>query len=103
MIGPANPARPGEVILLYSTGLGQVAPPLASGALAPVEPPSHTNPARVTIGGIEADVISSIAAPGFAGLYEAAVVVPDGVASGNAPVVLSVGGASSPPVNLAVQ
>lgn len=103
LIGPDNPARAGDVILLYSTGLGQTTPPLATGALAPVEPAGNTRPAEVTIGGREAEVIHSIAAPGFAGLYQTAVVVPSGVAPGNAPVVLTVGGASSEPMNLPVQ
>ncbi|HWQ53195.1 MAG TPA: CHRD domain-containing protein [Bryobacteraceae bacterium] len=103
LIGPANPAFAGDIVLLYSTGLGQVTPALQTGALAAVSPIANTRPATVTIGGRNAEVIHSIAAPGFAGLYQTAVRVPQGVKPGNAPVVLSVAGADSAPVNLRVQ
>jgi uncharacterized protein (TIGR03437 family) len=56
----------------------------------------------VTIGGKDAAVVYSIATPGFAGLYQTAVRVPDGV-SGSSALVLKIGAASSNSVNLAVQ
>jgi uncharacterized protein (TIGR03437 family) len=36
-VTPSNPARPGEVIIVYATGLGQVSSPVASG-VAPTGP-----------------------------------------------------------------
>jgi uncharacterized protein (TIGR03437 family) len=62
------------------------------------------NPVTVTIGGLDAAVQFAGLAPGFAGLYQLNVVVPGGVAAGDAvPVVVSVAGQASPPVTLAVQ
>ena len=103
LVGPGNAAAAGEVILLYSTGLGQTTPALPTGALAGADPVANTRPATVTIGGRSAQVIYSIAAPGFAGLYQTAVRVPEGLTAGNAAVVLSSGGASSSPVSIPVR
>ena len=40
----ARPARPGEIIELYGTGLGAVQTPVASGAIAPLQAISITEP-----------------------------------------------------------
>ena len=47
-----------------------------------------TAAATVTIGGQNANVVYSIASPGFPGLYQVAVTMPSGVPPGNAPVIL---------------
>ena len=36
VVADARPARPGEIVELYATGLGTVQPPVASGTIAPV-------------------------------------------------------------------
>jgi uncharacterized protein (TIGR03437 family) len=51
--------------------------------------------ANVTIGAVKAKVSFSGLAPGFVGLYQVNAVVPAGLASGNQPVVITVGGAKS--------
>jgi uncharacterized protein (TIGR03437 family) len=57
----------------------------------------------VTIGGRNADVSFSGLAPGFVGLYQVNVKVPDGAAPGNAvPVVLTIGGATSNTATIAI-
>ena len=94
---------PGELVILYATGLGQVAPAVATGAL-PAGASSTVAPVTLTIGGI-----SFI--PDFAGLAGCCVGlnqinarVPAGVSSGNAvPVVLNIGGKSSNTATIAVQ
>jgi uncharacterized protein (TIGR03437 family) len=103
LVSASNPAQAGDILVIYSTGLGLTTPPLATGALAPSDPLANSATARVTIGGQNAEVVYSIAAPGFVGLYQTAVRMPSGVAAGNAPVVLSIGGASSNSVTIAVQ
>ena len=85
----ASPARAGEVILLYASGLGVVNPALQTGALAASA--SVVGNVTVTIGGQAATVQYAGTAPGFAGLYQLNVVVPSG-ASGDALVVVSVDG-----------
>jgi uncharacterized protein (TIGR03437 family) len=99
-----NPAKVGEAVVIYSTGLGQVTPAASTGVL--LVPPgtafNNTVPVTVTIGTQPATVIYSIASPGFVGLYQTAVTVPSGV-TGTVPVVLKVGAVSSNTVNMVVQ
>ena len=60
--------------------------------------------AAVTIGGVSAPAIFSGLSPGFVGLYQVNVQVPLNAPVGNAvPVVLSIGGAASNTVTIAVQ
>jgi uncharacterized protein (TIGR03437 family) len=89
-------------VLVYSTGLGLTTPALATGAVVPAAMLARTGDVAATVGGQNAMVIYSVASPGYAGLYQSAVVVPQGV-TGNAPVVLQVGGVRSNSVNIAVQ
>jgi uncharacterized protein (TIGR03437 family) len=58
--------------------------------------------ARVTIGGVNAPVSFSSLAPGFVGLYQVNAEVPSGLATGNQPVILSIGANSSNSVLLPV-
>jgi uncharacterized protein (TIGR03437 family) len=102
-----NRARAADIILVYSTGLGATTPALSSGQITPLPGTAgtfyNTGAATVTVGGREARVIYSLASPGFGGLYQTAFEVPTGVAAGNVPVVLRVGGVASNSVNIAVQ
>lgn len=101
----ARPARRGEYISIYCSGLGDVTNRPASGAPARPEPLSMTrNTPTVTIGGITANVVFSGLAPGFVGLYQVNAQVPDTVTSGSAvPVVINIGGVASNTVTIAVQ
>ena len=99
-----NPATAGDTILIYSTGLGQTTPTSQTGSLQPSDSGlKNTVDVMVSIGGVPAKVVYSIASPGFAGLYQTAATVPSGVTPGTAKVVLSIGNASSNAVNLAVK
>ncbi len=101
----ARPARKGEFLTIYCTGLGDVTNRPASGAAARGDPLSTTRTTpTVTIGGLSATVSFSGLSPGFVGLYQVNVQVPDSAPTGDAvPVVLSIGGATSNTVTLAVQ
>ena len=106
LVQQGTPASAGDTIVIYCTGLGAVTPPVKEGTPAPTTPPLSTtvNPVTVTIGGQQAPVAFSGLAPGYAGLYQINVVVPSGVATGDAvPVVLSIAGQTSPPVTIAVK
>jgi uncharacterized protein (TIGR03437 family) len=89
-----EPAHPGEYISIYCTGLGDVTNRPADGAPVPPGPPySETliTPA-VTIGRVPAVVQFSGLAPGYAGLYQVNVLVPENTPLGaSVPVTLSVG------------
>jgi uncharacterized protein (TIGR03437 family) len=109
LVDSNNPATAGTTtILIYCTGLGAVsANQPATGAAASLNAgelaPTSTTP-TVTIGGLTANVSFSGLAPGFVGLYQVNALVPAGVAAGSAvPVVISMGGATSNTVTVAVQ
>jgi uncharacterized protein (TIGR03437 family) len=106
VVTASNPARVGEVVLVYATSLGDVAPPVAAGAAAPVSPLSWTvKPVTAQIGGVGAPVQFAGLAPGFAGLYQVNVLVPQ-VPAGTQSVVIAetaAGISSSPPVQIPVR
>ena len=93
--------KAGETVLIYCPGLGAVNSPPSSGAAASGQ--TTVAAATVKIGGVSGSVGFSGLAPDFVGLNQVNFVVPAGVKSGNQPVVLTVGGASSPPVMVPVQ
>jgi uncharacterized protein (TIGR03437 family) len=96
-----NPAQPGELVILYATGLGQVTPAVPTGALPAGA--SNTVGVTLTIGGI--NVIPDFAGLSgcCVGLNQINVRVPAGVGSGSAvPVVLNIGGKSSNTATIAV-
>ncbi len=88
------PAKAGDVLVIYTVGLGPVNPPLKSGDPAPLtflEPITGT--AAVTIGGVPAVVQFAGLTPAYSGLYQVNVVVPGGVTAGNqVPVTVAVNG-----------
>jgi len=101
----SHPAHAGDIGVIYCTGLGTVTGGVPAGSASPSSPPATTtNAVTVTVGGQPAQVQFSGLTPGYAGLYQINVVIPAGVASGNAlPVVVREGGRSSAPAVIAVQ
>lgn len=87
LVGPTSlgpqyaPALPGDVITLYVTGLGLTNTPFAPGQLPPSDASGVASaaPVAVLIDGIQATVTYAGSAPGFAGLYQINVVVPETV------------------------
>jgi uncharacterized protein (TIGR03437 family) len=97
----ANPAKPGETVLIYCTGLGAVSSPPADGASGNGE--VTVNLPTVTIGGAKAIVSFSGLAPGFVGLYQVNAEVPTNLKSGDQAVTVEVSGTSSNSVLLPVE
>jgi uncharacterized protein (TIGR03437 family) len=90
LVTPSSPAVPGEVVIIYSTGLGSVTPPVKSGEPAPFGLLSETDAVpTVMIGGWNAELLFSGLTPGFVGLYQLNVRVPATAQSGDADVILS--------------
>jgi uncharacterized protein (TIGR03437 family) len=92
-----TPAKPGDVIILWGTGMGPTNPAAPVGSVtSPTVLYSVTNSVTVTVGGAPAQVFGAALAPGFVGLYQVAIQVPDSAPNGDLPVVVTVGGAQSP-------
>ncbi len=102
MVNQGNAAAAGDTLVFYTTGMGQTTGPLSTGQSIPAGPPYFYTPTvTVTIGGANAPVIYSIAAPPYvAGLYQMAVTVPSGLAPGEQPVVATSGGKQSNTVTI---
>jgi len=86
-----RPAIPGEVIVLYATGLGDTSPSYPDGQIIQQPLPVVPLP-QVTLGGVNAQV--QYAGIIYAGVYQLNIVVPQ-VPAGDAALVLTVGGISS--------
>jgi uncharacterized protein (TIGR03437 family) len=100
----ANPAAAGSVVSLFGTGEGLAAPFMIAGDLSISTP--YSVPAAsvsVAIGGQAAQVTYAGAAPLMPiGVLQVNVKVPAGI-SGNAPVMVDIGGNLAPAISLAVR
>ena len=98
-------AKRGEFVSLYCTGLGAVRNRPALGAPSPSNPLAATTTTPIVkVGGVDANVSFSGLAPGYVGLYQVNVQIPDSAPSGDAvPVTLSIGGVAANTVTIAVQ
>jgi uncharacterized protein (TIGR03437 family) len=87
----ANPAAAGSFVSVYLTGLGEVSPPVPSGRAAQVSPLSQVIALPgAEVGGQEAAVLFMGLAPGYVGLGQSNIGLPEG-ASGKVGVRLAVG------------
>jgi uncharacterized protein (TIGR03437 family) len=103
--GASNPAAPGTTIQLWGTGGGVTIPPSTDGALNPMTTTGALAlTTTATVGGQPATVTYAGPAPGFVGgIIQVNLTIPSGTASGNIPVVVTVGTAASETVTVAVQ
>jgi len=107
VITSSAPAHSGDVVILYATGLGAVAPSTFSGELAEYASPIvNLGSLKVLVNGAALDpsaILYAGLSPGSAGLYQINIVLP--LNSGTNPQVLvSISGqASAPACQLAVQ
>ncbi|HEX5228688.1 MAG TPA: hypothetical protein VFW44_13305 [Bryobacteraceae bacterium] len=90
-------AKPGDVLVLWGTGFGPTTPAALVGYLTPSDQTYSTSTLpKVTIDNVSAKVYGAALAPGFAGLYQVAIQVPETLGNGEWPLVATVGGVSSP-------
>ena len=76
----AHPAAAGEVLEVYSLGLGLTTPRVEAGVASPFAT-ADVKP-RVRIGAVEAEVIFAGLVPGLAGVYQVNIKVPTGLSPG---------------------
>jgi uncharacterized protein (TIGR03437 family) len=87
-----TPARPGEVIILWGTGLGPSTPATPAGQLVTQVAPL-ANQVTVFIGGVQA--AAQWAGISGAGLWQINVQLPNSLPDGDASVIAQVGGAQT--------
>ena len=72
-----NPAKCGEVVMIWATGFGQTEPPGRDGAINEEPLPRPVLPVTATVGGLPADVLFAGGAPGMvAGVTQVNVRIP---------------------------
>jgi len=99
--------KAGAVATVYFTGAGEISPTLKT-AYAPTSVASSlaylpVQGVQVTVGGVPAFVLSTHLAVNEFGTMQVSFVVPDSLASGAQPVVVTVGKSASKPTNITVQ
>ncbi|HLK50705.1 MAG TPA: hypothetical protein VKT49_21340 [Bryobacteraceae bacterium] len=107
IVGPAGalpgtivaPARPGDYVSLYLTGLGLTDPAFPPGLLANQAAPL-AQPVSISLNGMPLPtgaLLYAGAAPGFAGLSQVNIRIPAGAPAGNLSIALSTNGTTTPP------
>ena len=101
LVSPASPARIGEYVTIYMVGLGPVDGSIAAGDPAPGQPPLTTlYPVEVRIGAASLTPSFAGLAPGFAGLYQVNVKIPEALPAGIHALSVVASGIGSEPVSL---
>ena len=104
---PTASAAPGQEIAFYITGAGAVTPAISDGAAPPsstalADLPAPAQKVTVTIGGAQAAIDFAGIPWALVGVTQINVTVPDGIAAGAQPVVVTVGGIASPPATIMI-
>ncbi len=93
---PSNPARRGDIVILYGTGEGQTSPAGITGLIANSVYPKPIGGVSVSVGGVEAEVLYAGAVPGVVGgEFQINIRVPINLSAGNPAVVVRIGSAQS--------
>ena len=105
LVDQNSPAKAGDTLVIYCSGLGAVNPSLIAGTATPLTFLTTTvNTLTATIGGNPAVVNFSGLTPGSTGLYQVNAVVPAGLPNSNTTSLqLTISGQDSPVVTLAVR
>jgi uncharacterized protein (TIGR03437 family) len=92
LVDAAHPAQPGETILIYGTGFGPTNPPVPTDQLVTTAEPL-ANSVQFSIGDV--NVTPTFAGLVEAGLYQFNVVIPTGLANGDAALTAAISGAQT--------
>jgi uncharacterized protein (TIGR03437 family) len=90
LVTASNPARPGEVIIVYATGLGKVSPAMASGVAATGA--AAAKPSACAGAFVPSTLGSALYAgltPGFVGLYQLNIQLPQDLPAGSTQVSIT--------------
>ena len=105
---PQSTVKAGGTATLYFTGDGDVTPAQITGTTpSPLTSvtslPKSRLPVSITVGGVPAFIQFYALPSGLVGVSQVTFTIPGSVKPGVQPVVVTVGGVASPPVNLTVQ
>jgi uncharacterized protein (TIGR03437 family) len=104
LVTAGRPLRRGDYGYFYVTGLGAVDNQPLTGRGGPRGPLAMVRaPVAVTLGGVPCDVLFAGLAPDLAAVYQVNFRVGQAVASGAVDLVVSSGGASSPPAKVFIE
>ena len=99
--GNPNQIKRGDVISILAVGLGATNPPAVTGAQpTPGTLANCVTKPEVRVAGVAVVPDFCGLAPGTVGVYQVNFKIPDGVASGKQSLLLTIGGISSPAVNI---
>ena len=91
-----EPAKAGETVTVFMTGLGVTEPRFEPGEI-PTVAARTTLPVSVQVGGVAVEAIYAGVTPSYTGLYQVSFTLPAGTAAGNAALQVTVGGAETTP------
>ena len=109
---PSHPVTAGDIVVIYTIGLGPTSPVVPSGTASPTSPLAVIDPTTVQACFGNNSPFSPAPCvnpqfvgltPAFVGLYQINLAIPQGLASGNVPFSFTVNGVPSDVVQLAVQ
>jgi uncharacterized protein (TIGR03437 family) len=104
VVNAANPAVPGETVVVYLTGMGAVTPTITDGTASTGTPLNKTPIPTVYVAVQQVSVSFSGLAPGYPGLYQLNVMLPTSLSStGNLPLAISTANAFHDQVYIPVQ
>jgi uncharacterized protein (TIGR03437 family) len=95
LVSGSHPAKTGDVLVIYATGLGAVDHPPVEGGIPGVLAKTIATP-KVLFGGVAGEVLFSGLSPQFVGVNQLNVQVPTGVKAGSAvPLQIEINGFTS--------
>ena len=104
LVTAANPARPGEILALFATGLGPTVPGVDPGKPFPASPLARVNsPVEVTVNGAPAEVLDAVGYPGTTDTYQVNFRLPSGLTPGQASLQVSTAWIAGYEVRISVQ
>ena len=104
LVSSSKPARSGEILSLFVTGLGPTVPGVDPGQPFPAQPLQTANsPVDVTVNGVATEVLYAGGYPGSVDSYQINFRMPSGLPAGMATLQISAAWIAGPPVLLSVQ
>jgi len=103
LVSSANPARHGEIVQVFLTGLGAVSPAIAAGTAAPTNPLSLvTGPVAVFINGLPAKIFYQGLTPTLTALYQLNVMIPAAASAGSVALAIETADGFTDQANIAI-